>query len=120
MILLTLAKQIERAFMCFATGTKQIPPNALGYFSKNNWGDRKEFQKGEESLIMRSGNYIKLIDKFSPKKWRIIIKAAEQLVKGPKPIAHKTSDPIVPYSSDFDIIDGEYGVDEEDIDDDDT
>jgi hypothetical protein len=102
--------------MCYAVGTKQIPANAAGYFSKNNWHDTTQMKDGEQHVVKKSGNYIKLIDKFTAKKWNRIIKGAEKLVKGPRPVAIKNYDPIVPYSSDFDIIDGNYGTDNDDDD----
>ena len=108
------SQQIERAFICYADGTKKIPANATGYFSKNNWNDTVEMKAGEYVMVKRAGNYVKLTDKFSTKKWYKIIKGAEKLVKGPKPVALKSYDPIVPYSSDFDIIDGDYGTDSDD------
>jgi hypothetical protein len=99
--------------MCFADGTKQIPAHAAGYFSKNNWYDSNQMIDGQEHLVKKSSNYIRLIDKFPAKKWSRIIKGAEKLVKGPRLVAIKNYDPIVAYSSDFDIIDGDYGTDDD-------
>jgi hypothetical protein len=100
--------------MCYASGTKTIPANAAGYFSASNWKDTVEIQNGQQVAVKKAGNYVRLLDKFNFKKWHKIIKGAEQLVKGPKPVALNSYDPIVPYSSDFDIIDGEYGTDDDD------
>lgn len=100
--------------MCYADGTKRIPTNAAGYFSTSNWKDTVEIRNGEQVNVKRAGNYVKLLGKFTTEKWHKIIKGAEQLVKGPKPIALKNYDPIDLYSSDFDIIDGECGTDDDD------
>jgi hypothetical protein len=100
--------------MCYADGTKQIPTNAAGYFSTSNWKDTVEIQDGKQVNVKRAGNYVKLLDKFNTEKWYKIIEGAERLVKGMRPLALKNYDPIDLYSSDFNIIDGECGTDNDD------
>ena len=77
--------------MCYADGTKQIPANAAGYFSKNNWHDSTQMKNGKQHVVKKSSNYIKLIDKFPAKKWARIIKGAEKLVKGPRLLSQRIS-----------------------------
>ena len=50
---------------------------------------------------------MKLMDALTPRQWGAIVKAAEALVKAPKPTLFKELEPVVPYSSDIEIIDGD-------------
>ena len=85
--------------------------------SKNNWGDYSEMQKGKRTLVLKSGQYMKLMDALDHDQWEAIVRLAEALVKAPKPELFRDLEPEIPYSSDIEIIDcNSDDSDEEDVD----
>ena len=69
---------------------------------------------GKRTLVQKSGHYVKLMDALKPRQWEAITKTAEALVKAPKPMLFKELEPVIPYSSDIEIIDCDSASDNSD------
>jgi hypothetical protein len=57
---------------------------------------------------------VKLLNAVNDKQWTAIVKTAEALIKAPKPVLFKELEPVIPYSSDVEIINCDGDDEDED------